>query len=501
MHRLALLLPVLLLGTSHLVAQTQPATEPADAAALDGPKTIQLPAPADAVTPAGGGRYLLLRIDKLAKLAIYDVALDRIKGYIPLGSADTLVAGGADKLVLVARDKNVLQRWKIDPPEKELTVALVVAQVDAAVMGHASQGPLLLTTRTGPQFFSLQTLKPAEVAFNGPNGMNEWRSFGESGMLVNASADGQTFAGWFRNSSPSGLRVMRVQGGSATVRYEHDSAGALMPSWDGSLLLTANGVYSADLKAINPDVFRQRLCIPAYRPGYFLTVAYNDPNRGNANNGTKPATKLSLYTTADRSLLVTLPPLPEVTPPQNAFTPAPLDWQQRVFLVPQCQRLVTVADTRDQLVVRPFDLMEALDRAGIDFLFVDSLPVTVADPGKPYRYPITVQSKKGGIKFSLDSGPAGMTLSKDGVLSWQVPGNAEPGPTGVIVTIEDASGQNVFHTFNVQVTENYSRPGSTAKRIQIGPESNQWNGAGRGQPPVVRAVKKPAKGSTTAKTE
>jgi hypothetical protein len=344
-------------------------------------------------------------------------------------------------------------------------------------------------------------LKPAEVAFNGPNGMNEWRSFGEAGMLVNASADGQTFAGWHRNSSPSGLRVMRVLAGAAVVRYEHDGAGALMPSWDGSLLLTANGVYSADLKPVNPDAFRQKLCLPAYRPGYFLTVAYGDPNRNNASSGAKPATRLSLYTTSDRALLVTLPPMSEVTPPQNAWTAGTLDMQQRIFLVPQCQRLVTVADTRDQLVARPFDLMAALDRAGIDYLFVDSLPVTAADPGKPYRYPITVQSKKGGIKFSLDSGPAGMTLSKDGVLSWQVPPSAEPGPAGVIVTIEDASGQNRFHTFNVQVSENVSRPGSTAKRIQLGPESNQWNGTGRGAPPVVRAVKKPAKGTSTAKTE
>jgi hypothetical protein len=498
MHRFALALVALLLTTSHLTAQTQPSAEPDAPAPLEGPKNVALPAPVDAVTPAGGGRYLLLRIDKLAKLAIYDVALDRIKGYIPLGSADTLVAGGADKLVLVARDKNVIQRWKIDPPEKELTVALVVSQVDAAVMGHASQGPLLLMTRSGPQFFSLQTLKPADVSYAGGNGTGDWRPPSDNGMLVNASADGQSFAGWYRGLSPSGLRLMRVQGANAVSRYEHDGAGTLIPSWDGSLVFTSNGIFSSDLKPVNAEQFRQKVCIPAYRPGYFLTVSSVDPSRQGPNSGVKPATTLSLYTTADRSLLVTLPPMTEITAQRDATGPGSLDWQQRVFLVPQCRRLVTVADTRDQLVVRPFDLMAALDRAGIDYLFVDSLPVTVADPGRPYRYPIAAQSKKGGIRFSLDSGPAGMTISRDGVLSWQVPANAEPGPIGVIVTIEDASGQNVFHTFNVQVTENSSRPGSTAKRIQLGPESN---GAGRGQPPIVRAVRKPSKGTSTAKTE
>ena len=144
--------------------------------------------------------------------------------------------------------------------------------------------------------------------------------------------------------------------------------------------------------------------------------------------------------------------------------------------------------------------MAALNNAGIDYLFVDSLPVTAADPGKPYRYPITVKSKKGGVRFTLDSGPEGMTLSKDGVLTWNVPAHFEAGPAGVIVTVEDSAGQNVFHTFNVQVAEG-TRAGGTARKIQLGPESNQWGGHGNRRPPVVRAVKKPSRGSSSAKTE
>lgn len=446
---------VLILITPRAHAQGE-----ADAgAALDGPRTVTLPAPADAVTPAGGGRYLLLRLDKLAKLAIYDVAEDKIKGYIPLGSTDTLVAGGAEKIVLVM-------------------------------------------TRTGPQFFSLQTLKPLDLHFAQPNGMSNWHPHG-SVMHVAASADGQSFSGWYRGVSPSGLRLIRVQGNTIVGRHVHDGAGALLPSWDGSQLYTANGVYSADLKPLAPEHFRQKACIPVYRPGYFLTTSAFDPHHHHNNGGNpKPGTPLSLYTASDRALLVTLPPLKEVTTSRDAYYGAPgtLQWHERVFLVPQHGRLVTVADTRDHLVVRPFDLMAALNNAGIDYLFVDSLPVTAAHPGRAYRYPITVKSKKGGIKFTLDSGPDGMTLSKDGVLSWNVPANAEAGPAGVIVTVEDSASQNVFHTFNVQVAEG-ARPGGTAKKIQLGPESNQWNGSGGRQPPVVRAVKKPSKGTSSAKTE
>jgi hypothetical protein len=324
-------------------------------------------------------------------------------------------------------------------------------------------------------------------------------------MVAAASADGQTFAGFQRGVSPSGLRVMRINGGNIVTRYQHDSAGSLLPSWDGSLLLTNNGVYSADLKALSPEQFRQKTCLPAYRPGYFVAVAWPDPGRQQPNGGPRPGTVLSVYSTSDRSLLVKLPPMTEITSLREGYhggSPGTLEWHERVFLIPQFQRLVTLADTRDQLVVRPFDMLETLDKAGIDYLFVDSLPITGVDPGKAYKYPITVQSKKGGIKFSLDSGPQGMTLSKEGVLSWQVPANFEPGPTGVIVTIEDSAGQSIFHTFNIQVSENSTRPGGgAAKKIQLGPESNHYNGAGRGAPPVVRAVKKPTKGTSSAKGE
>src|SRR5688572_6725558 len=452
---------VMLVAMLALCARAAVAAQASDAPVpppLDGPKTVALPATVDGLTPAGGGRYLLLRIDKLAKLAVFDVAADKIKGYIPLGSSDTLVAAGAEKVVLVARDKSVIQRWSIEPLEKELTVALVVAQVDGLAMGHASHGPVLVMTRTGPQFFSLQTLKPLDYAFAAQNGGAYWNSHSDRGIATVASADGQTFAGYQRGVSPSGLRLMRLQGSTILTRYEHDGAGSLVPTWDGSHLLTHNGVYSADLKPLSADHFRQKACIPAYRPGYFLTVSWPDSNR-NPNPTSKSGTSVSVYTSSDRALLVTLPPMPEVSALRDVFHGGSfltLEWHERIFLVPQHQRLITVNDARDALVVRPFDMMAALDKAGIDFLFVDSLPVTAADPGKAYRYPITVQSKKGGIKFSLDSGPQGMTLSKDGVLSWQVPANFDPGPAGVIVTIEDSAGQSVFHTFNVQVSESAS---------------------------------------------
>ena len=491
-------LRLLAVAVALLTARATPAGAADLPKPLDGPKTIPLPAPADSVCVGGGGRYLLLRLDKVAKLAVYDVVQDKIKGYVPLGSTDTLVAAGADKLVLVARDKGVIQRWKIDPPQKEQTSPLLVDQVDALAMGHSSQGPVLAVTRDGPVFLSLATLKQADVQLDGRFAA-DWRPNPnpQYTLCVAASADGQAFAGWYRGTSPSGVRLMRVQGDTATSRFERDNAGVLLPSWDGSQLFTGNGVYSSDLKPLGIETFRGRACVPAYRPGYFLTVVNDRSQLLGAGPGSAPSATVSIYTSSDRSLLVQLPPMPELTTPRDPASALP--WHERVFLVPQHERLITLAESRDKLIARPFDMMDTLDKAGIDYLFVDTVPVTTADPGKKYSYRMYVQSKKGGVKFTLDSAPEGMKLSNDGLLTWKVPANAEPGPAGVIISVEDSSGQSVFHTFNVDVTGT-PRPGGGNKRIDVGSAAGNAPAA-KGAPPVVRAVKRPAKGGATAQTD
>ncbi len=61
-------------------------------------RTLPLPALADDISIAGGGRYLLIRFEKLLKVGVFDIAQDRIDGYISLPSPETVVAGGRSRL-------------------------------------------------------------------------------------------------------------------------------------------------------------------------------------------------------------------------------------------------------------------------------------------------------------------------------------------------------------------------------------------------------------------
>jgi hypothetical protein len=123
----------------------------------------------------------------------------------------------------------------------------------------------------------------------------------------------------------------------------------------------------------------------------------------------------------------------------------------RVFFVPQLHKLVTLGNTGDQLYSREVDVISAMNRAGVDYLFIESVPPLLARPGRAYRYQIKVRSRAGEIKFTLDSGPEGMSLSKDGLLSWDVPVGVERGQRGVIITVEDASGRLLLHTFTIRI--------------------------------------------------
>ena len=47
---------------------------------------------------------------------------------------------------------------------------------------------------------------------------------------------------------------------------------------------------------------------------------------------------------------------------------------RRIFLIPSAKVLITIPETNDRLVLHRFDLDAALDKSGVDYLFVMSEP-------------------------------------------------------------------------------------------------------------------------------
>jgi hypothetical protein len=184
--------------------------------------------------------------------------------------------------------------------------------------------------------------------------------------------------------------------------------------------------------------------VPAVHGNLYLSVAWPD-------RFTRPAAKegtITLHVAGDQRSLVTTPlDLPKV----ERFGPDSWQMDQRLHFIPGAKVIVTVPASNDRLMLHRFDPEAALEKSGTDYLVVFSEPLKHAASGKEYRYAMTVKSKKGGVKYKLDSGPAGMAVSAEGVVTWAVPAGFAEGEVDVIVSITDGSGQEVFHPFKITV--------------------------------------------------
>ena len=92
-----------------------------------------------------------------------------------------------------------------------------------------------------------------------------------------------------------------------------------------------------------------------------------------------------------------------------------------------------------------------MEKAEIDYLLVTSQAPATARKGDTYSYQLAVKSKKGGVGYRVESGPKGMTVDNTGKVTWPVPRDlADPG-VDVILTVKDRTGQEVFHTFKINL--------------------------------------------------
>ena len=143
----------------------------------------------------------------------------------------------------------------------------------------------------------------------------------------------------------------------------------------------------------------------------------------------------------------------EVPPGFNFHGHDPFGCDRRIYLVPSAKLLIVVPTTQDRLVLYRVDIEELLAKSDRDYLVVLSQAPREASRGKTYSYPINVKSRKGGVICNIESGPKGMHVSRQGLLTWDVPADFAEARVDVILTITDASGQKVLHTFTIDVSE------------------------------------------------
>lgn len=464
----------------------QPVIPPVDVArvtikppALDGDKVVRnLPSTFSDVTVGGGGRFLIFHLPKTRQLAIFDANEAKIVKYLPVAADNVRIAAGLDKLVVVMLDEKIIQRWNLLTFEREVSAPVPVAQtISGIAMGRASNGPLLVHTVNEPitgetLFLDIFTMK----LFDFPEMKRRFLHIGH-GMRTHGSADGKVFGVVGMHEAA----VMQFHGDRVTVNTGEAHGGFLIPGPDGKTIFTGTGLRNIEMRKTTDLPFA---CIPASQGNFFLGVKMGG---GHPAFPEKGKTEVSVFVVGDTRPLLSLGDL-DLGVRSDPFRPDAMSISQRLHFIPSAKMIVAAPNTNDKLVLHRFDMQEALDKAGIDYLFVDSSPPAYAVRGEAYSYPVVVKSKKGVLKLNLDSGPEGMKISPTGTLSWNVPKGFAGRETDVILTIGDKAGQEIFHTFRIAVID--ERPADVKPPPVVKEDPKEQP---KDKEPIVKEVPPPVK--------
>jgi predicted Zn finger-like uncharacterized protein len=426
-----------------------PPTLPAAPAASLAETVKKLPGTVEGVAAGGGGRFLALTLPSNRNVAVFDIVKGEVVKYLPMPEANVFVACCQDKLIVVVPEANLIQRYSLETFERELTVSMPVnAGVKQILMGSASRGPLVVFTGGGRiggggiLLLDPYTLK--QLPARGPaRGGSVWR----------ISGDGRVLTSYQPNLSPQGhaIHVFNGKGFKTYGLGDLNFAGQMSPGPEGRYIYTARGLFTSEGKPIGKRGSYSdgsRYCLPAAEgEAFYLNIVVPDfPHGSDRKSGT-----VYLHLAGDDRPVAKLDGV-GVPTGLNTWGRERFGHDLRYYLVPSAKRLVYLPPTQDRLEVYTVDVDALLARCPHDYLVVLSQPPREVKRGQTLEYTPVVKSKRGGVKVTLEAGPAGMEISKEGKLTWNVPRTYPGREESIILSIRDAGGQEAFHTFRLAIS-------------------------------------------------
>jgi hypothetical protein len=409
------------------------------AAPLDQDKVeVKLPGKVFDAVAGGGGRYWCLHLADQRQVAILDVNEAKITKSIPLASGNAIVAAGMNKLFVVYPDVGIVVRYDLATAQKEVAAKLPFdGSVTHMVMGSASSGPLLIRYVVAERqntkavvFLDGTDFKLLETGYNplgypAPGYGNTW--------YYRAAPDGRHFTSWTIDVTARTREIFTID--DSGIRLSGGEGGTLLHS-DGGVLLsptTVSATGTARVVAPQGEFIR----IPSQSGPFYLA-------KSSSRTQPNPNGPLELYGYWSARPIAALRSLTLAggypTSVSANFGPDLLH-----FFCPNAGILAVLAPSSDKIILQKLALDATLGKSDVNYLFVNSRP-PAAEVGQPFRYPVAVKSKAGGVAFKLDAAPEGMTVSPDGVINWTVPQDwAEP--VGVSLRVTDKSGAEVLHSF------------------------------------------------------
>lgn len=411
----------------------------------------RLPEPYAAYTLGGTGRFMVFHLKESKTVAVLDLLSGRIVHEIEDISDDVLLAAGAEKLLLVIPSQKLIQRWSLATFQREKMGRLPgEGTTRSALMGCNGTGPLLLAAENAT-LLDVETMEP--IAVDGKViGGGRTKPFPSTRI----SADGLTVGSIPTGYGPVAYARMQIDGRRTKVDSFGSTSYAMrwaQPTAAGTLMLLRDGVYSAHLEKIDAKWLDGMFTLPTVDPRYFLAATFKDGERG------KAMTHLNFCTVADRKIVYTLVGLEELGPTGNTNQRSS-HWgrhlnngEQLIHWIPWANLLVTLEYDKQKIHLRRFDLLQALGKPDMDYVFVDSIPPATAYRGDTLEYQISARSNSPDVKYKLASGPEGLSVSQAGKVQWRVPADSAERWSQVIVSVTNAVGKEAFHSFRLKIAD------------------------------------------------
>lgn len=416
------------------------------------------------IVPGGAGRYLVLYFRHRREVAVFDVSQAKIIYTIPVQDAQIHLAAGLEKLVVVLAEQRLALRYELATGRREQVVRLAGEEpIMKAVMGSASRGPLITghfsfwLDYEGAVLYDLETLRPLPTAGGGGE------LFGADHHL-RAFRDGTMFGS---ATSHEDRRGVWVRVGSKLFELPRNwKPGQPPPDLDDDPVSPAGAVFHRQIYGERYLTFRPKWTALAERGDYYLTFDYAPRSgiqklRVNLIGESQPLVDLTGVSVPNSPVrLQDVRLIPTARPGTRPTDWGTWEWlagerlpppDRRVHLIPDAKVLVTVPLPADRLMLHRVDVNELVKHSPVDYLVVRSAPPRAAARGTLFRYPVEVLSKRGGVKYAVDLGPDGMTVSPAGEVLWRVPLDADEQQHQVVLSVRDAGGQERLQTFTLQL--------------------------------------------------
>ncbi len=377
--------------------------------------------------------------------------------YIPAPPRNFVYTAGAHDVVIVrwGGDKKTMERWSLATFTKEMSAPIPGMKEKEAkdgrvgmggttvAMGSASDGPVLLCCPLGPMLVDVDSLERIEIA-----GVGNLRPIYDRRPHLRAAEDGSAFVLWHTGKNTrwqvivGGLQLLTFRGNTAkAIHYEKTAACESRPTSGGHRVYSCNGtVRTSELKPVQAGLLKGARILPVGN-SLVLAVRGSDPSKG------LKGLHAVIHEGNEFGELFTIPDLHEM----KDYNKSGLEFDKHFHFVPAANVLVMIPRLKDRLIVRCVDVDQELDKSGRNYLLITSVPPAQAVRGKMYRYAIATKSNSGDVRFTIESGPEGMSVTAEGVITWRVPADHEANTEAIIVQVVDASGEPLYHSFDLNV--------------------------------------------------